>query len=132
MNVVDKNLVRILYVEDDVNLRQLVKHILEEMGGFTVELCEDGEDALSKAEQFKPQLALLDVRMPGIDGTTTFRRLKELPGLEDLNGIFITTFAEPGDLAVYEELGALACIPKPIDPGTLVEKVSKIWSERGV
>lgn len=132
MNAMDKNLVRILYVEDDVNLRQLVKHILEEMGGFTVELCEDGGDALSKAEQFKPQLALLDVRMPGIDGTTTFRRLKELQGLEDLSGIFMTTFAEPDDLAVYKELGALACIPKPIDPGTLVERVSKIWSERGV
>ena len=73
---------RILYVEDEADIREVAKLALEMVGGFELAVCASGEEALARAEAFAPQLILLDVMMPGMDGPSTLRELRALPALE--------------------------------------------------
>ena len=120
----------ILYVEDDPDIRTVARLALETLGGFHVEICGSGTEALSRASDFQPQLFLLDVMMPGMDGPTTLRMLRELPGFADTPAIFMTAKVQPGEVAHYLELGAMDVIPKPFDPMTLSSQVQAIWTRR--
>jgi len=123
-------LTRILYVEDEPDIQTVARLALETLGGFNVDICSSGTEALSRAPDFRPQLFLLDVMMPGIDGPTTLRMLRELPGFADTPAIFMTAKVQTGEVARYLELGAMDVIPKPFDPMTLSSQVQAIW-ERG-
>src|SRR6185369_14909086 len=81
---------RILYVDDDPDLQLLVKESLELLGGFRVELCESGAEALRAAPAFDPQLILLDVRLPGLDGPGTLALFRAGEVLRDVPVIFVT------------------------------------------
>ena len=70
---------RILYVEDDPEIQKIACLTLERIGGFTVELCGSGEEAVRRAPEFLPDVILMDVLMPGMDGLTTLRALRALP-----------------------------------------------------
>jgi len=119
---------RILYVEDEPDIRQIAKLALEAVGGFTVELCASGEEALRGVSRFKPDLILLDVMMPGMDGPTTLRKLRELPESRQTPAIFMTAKIQPQEILELKRVGALAVIPKPFDPMTLAQAVRDIWS----
>jgi two-component system, OmpR family, response regulator len=119
---------RILYVEDDADIRTLAGFALKAVGGFTVEACASGEEALARAPAFAPQLLLLDVMMPGMDGPTTLSRLRALPGLAAVPAIFMTAKVQPQEVQRYRELGSLDVISKPFDPMTLSAKVRDIWT----
>ena len=123
-------LTRILYVEDEPDIQTVARLALETLGGFAVEICSSGTEALSRASDFQPQLFLLDVMMPGMDGPTTLRMLRELPGFADTPAIFMTAKVQPGEVAHYLELGAMDVIPKPFDPMTLSNQVKAIWAQR--
>jgi CheY-like chemotaxis protein len=118
---------RILYVEDEPDIRAVAKLALEMVGGFTLEVCSSGQEALDKALGFAPQLILLDVMMPGMDGPATLAALRELPELAAVPVIFMTAKVQPGEVAHYKELGAVDVIPKPFDPMTLSDALRKIW-----
>jgi len=124
------DLSRILYVEDDEDLRAVVSHVLENIPGIQIETCEDGQSALARAKEFRPQLVLLDVKMPGISGAETLVHLRTIPGLEDLDAIFMTTLAEAKHQQMYNMLGSLALLPKPFDLSTLADEVQEIWREK--
>src|SRR5690606_24952165 len=81
---------RILYVEDDADVRKLATFALRMVGKFEVEPCASGEEALEKARTFAPQLLLLDVMMPGMDGPTTLAHLRALPEIASVPAIFMT------------------------------------------
>jgi len=100
---------------------------LETLGGFTVEICSSGGEALDRAPAFDPQLILLDVMMPGMDGPTTLGKLRELPQFSATPVIFMTAKVQPGEVAGYREIGAADVIPKPFDPMTLSSQVQIIW-----
>ena len=119
--------VRVLYVEDDPDIRAVVRLTLEALGGFTVEVCSSGDEALQRAPAFQPRLILLDVMMPGMDGPTTLGKLRELPQFTATPVIFITTRVQPDEVAGYMKLGAAGVIPKPFDPMTLSNQVQEIW-----
>ncbi|MDQ1080578.1 response regulator [Pseudoroseomonas cervicalis] len=121
---------RILYVEDDADVRHLASFALKAVGGFTVEACASGEEALARAEGFAPQLLLLDVMMPGMDGPTTLERLRTLPGLATTPAIFMTAKVQPQEVARYRALGSLDVISKPFDPMTLPAALREIWARR--
>ena len=70
---------RILYVEDEPDIQAVARISLESVGGFTLRICSSGEEALENAVEFNPQLLLLDVKMPGMDGPTTLTELKKIP-----------------------------------------------------
>ncbi|EFH13357.1 response regulator [Teichococcus cervicalis] len=121
---------RILYVEDDDDVRHLAGFALKAVGGFTVEACASGPEALEKAAGFAPQLLLLDVMMPGMDGPTTLERLRALPGLAATPAVFMTAKVQPQEVARYRALGSLDVISKPFDPMALPAALRALWDRR--
>jgi len=120
---------KILYVEDEPDIQAVAKLALEMVGGFTLEVCSSGQEALDKAAGFAPQLILLDVMMPGMDGPATLAALRESPDLDAVPVIFMTAKVQPGEVAHYKELGAVDVIPKPFDPMDLSDTIRKIWED---
>src|SRR5512135_223483 len=98
---------RILYVEDEPDIQAVARLALEMVGGFTVEVCSSGQEALDKVAAFAPQLVLLDVMMPGMDGPATLAALRQIPSLSGLPVIFMTAKVQPGEVAHYKGLGAV-------------------------
>ena len=116
---------RILYVEDEADIREVAEYALEDEG-FEILFCASGEDALQKAKTFKPEAILLDVMMPGMDGPTTLKNLREISELENIPVIFLTAKVQPSEIDELMALGALDVIPKPFDPMTLADKIREI------
>ena len=121
---------RILYVEDEADIRLVAKMALEAVGGYEVFACESGAEAIAKAPTAKPDLLLLDVMMPGMDGPTTLKALRETFAIEATPVIFMTAKVQPGEVAQYKALGALDVIAKPFDPMQVSAQIHRIWSER--
>ena len=121
---------KILYVEDEADIRQIAKLALEQVGGFTVELCASGEEALEKAAAHKPDMILLDVMMPGMDGPTTLQHLRTQETLADVPVAFLTAKVQPQEVLAFKEMGAMDVIAKPFDPMTLADQVRAIWERR--
>lgn len=119
---------RILYVEDEPDIQAVAKLALEMVGGFSLQICSSGQEALDKAAGFAPQVILLDVMMPGMDGPATLVALREIPELAAVPAIFMTAKVQPGEVAHYKKLGAVDVIPKPFDPMTLSATIQSIWA----
>lgn len=119
---------RILYVEDEVAIQEVVKLALEAVGGFSVEICSSGTAAVERAPFFSPDLILLDVMMPGMDGLSTLQTLRGLPQTSTTPVIFITAKAQSAERAHYLELGAVGVITKPFDPMRLSQNILDIWN----
>jgi CheY-like chemotaxis protein len=122
-----RELRRILYVEDEPDIQMVAKLSLESLGGFTLDVCSSGAEALEKAAAFAPDLILLDVMMPGMDGPTTLRRLREIPSLSGVPAVFVTAKAQPHEIEEFKTLGAADVITKPFDPMALPDNVRAIW-----
>jgi CheY-like chemotaxis protein len=122
-------LVKILYVEDEPDIQAVAKLALEAVGGFQLEVCSSGQEALQKAPEFAPDLILIDVMMPEMDGPTTVQALKKLPELNDVPVVFITAKVQQNEIAQLKQQGAIEVIAKPFDPMTLSETVNRIWNQ---
>lgn len=118
---------RILLVEDEPDIQMVAKMALEAMGGFTVEACSRGSEALEKAPGFRPDVILMDVMMPGMDGMETSQRLREIEELADVPIIFMTAKIQPHEVLGYTRLGAIGVIEKPFDPVELAVRVRSLW-----
>lgn len=125
----NRTLEKILYVEDEPDIRAVARLALEQLGGFVVELCGSGKEALERFPDFKPDLVLLDVMMPGMDGPSTLHALRGLAGAAQTPVVFMTAKVQPQEIAQYKQLGAADVIPKPFDPLTLADRVRAIWAE---
>ena len=123
-------LTRILYVEDEPDIQAIARLALETIGGFTVEICSSGSAAIEAVQRFAPDLILLDVMMPGMDGIDTFKALREIPQTVTTPVIFMTAKAQKQEIERYKELGAVDVIPKPFDPMTLAAVIKDIWQRR--
>jgi len=119
---------RILYIEDEEDIQVVTKIALETVGGFTLLVCGSGAEALKEAPEFRPQLILLDVMMPGMDGPTTLKSLRTLPGLDKTPVVFMTAKVHPSEISNFKQMGALEVIAKPFDPMKLAEKIRDIWN----
>ncbi|MEO7887510.1 MAG: response regulator [Polaromonas sp.] len=126
-----KPLTRILYVEDEPDIRMVAEMALQAVGGFTVIACASGQEALNAAPGAAADLLLLDVMMPGMDGPTTLKGLRELPATANTPVIFMTAKVQAAEVAVYKSLGALEVIPKPFDPMELSTQIQRIWAGQG-
>lgn len=120
---------RILYVEDEADIQAVARIALEAIGGFTVKTCDSGNEALAAAPEFMPDLVLLDVMMPGMDGPSTLKALRDIPALASTPVIFMTAKVQPNEIAAYKTLGALDVIPKPFDPMTLASTIRQMWEK---
>ena len=118
---------RILYIEDETDLQWLVKHSLESAGGFEVMVCGSGAEGLRSMEDFAPDLVLLDVMMPEMDGFSVLRALRARPGSVAVPVVFLTARTQEGDES--RAVGADGVIAKPFEPSRLVEQVRAYTGE---
>ena len=119
---------RVLYVEDDEDIQRIVRMSLERIGKMTVHVVSDPLLAIEAMKQFKPELVMLDWMMPGMDGPTLFRKMREVPETKDYPVVFITARAHQRETAELHTLGAVAVISKPFSPKDLPDQLRSIWS----
>lgn len=119
----------IMHVEDDPSIQQVAKIALEAVGGFTVHTCSSGQQALGDYANVKPQLILMDVMMPGMDGPTTLQQLQKKYDLSAVPTVFMTAKVQSNEVSSYKALGAADVVVKPFDPMTLSEQIRQIWRD---
>lgn len=120
----------VLYVEDDPDVRKIGHLALEVVGGLEVRLCSSGAEALEVIEEFRPDLLLLDVMMPGMGGVATFHALRNRPDGAGPPVVFVTARVQPRETLLYREMGALGVIAKPFNPVTLAQDLRDLWARR--
>ena len=124
-----RTLHKILLVEDDEDIRTIAQIALEDIGGFTVQYCCSGIDALQRINDFQPDLIVLDVMMPEMDGPTTLAKLQQAPQGLQIPVVFMTAKAQAQEIAYYRSLGVVDVITKPFDPLTLAQTLHQCWEK---
>ncbi len=120
----------ILLIEDNAQNRYLTIFLLEQHGHRVVE-AETGPLGLEKAAQLQPDLILLDIQLPGMDGHAVARALKSDPALRGIPVVAVTSYAMAGDREKCLEAGAEGYIEKPIDPDSFVAEVERFLRQTG-
>ena len=115
----------ILVVDDEEDVLELVKYNLEK-NGYRVTTASTGEEAISKARSIVPNLVLLDLMLPGIDGLEVCKQLKSNPKTEQVPVIMLTAKGEESDVVVGLEVGADDYITKPFSPKVLIARIRRI------
>lgn len=126
----NKPLNKVLYVEDEPDIQTVALMALETIGEFTVKACSSGQEAVEAAPAFEPDLVILDVMMPGMDGPATMEALRKLPVTADVPMIFMTAKVQSHEVERYRAMGAADVIAKPFDPITLADQVRAIWEQQ--
>lgn len=114
---------RILYVDDEADIREVAQMSLELDPALEVQVCASGAAAIDHAAAWQPDLILLDVMMPGMDGPTVFARLRAQPATATIPVVFITARTQTSEVSAFRELGARGVLAKPFDPMTLAAQV---------
>lgn len=117
----------ILYIEDEPDIQTVAKLALEMVGAYTVYTAANGVEGLKRYQQILPDLVLLDVMMPGMDGPQTLDAIRALPEGKLQPVIFITAKAQPAEVKHYLSLGVAGVIQKPFDPLMLSAEVHQLW-----
>lgn len=118
---------KILFVDDDKDILTIVKFCVEERKDLEAFFVYSGEEAVRQALILKPDLIVLDVMMPRMDGVATLKALRMLPGLNETPVIFLTAKAQKSEIEEYKKLGIIDVITKPFDPLTVIDQVETIW-----
>ena len=121
----------ILVVDDDDEIREIVGLALEVMGGWTVVAADRGAAGLRLARECRPDVVLLDVMMPEMDGPTMFNRMQVDPVLRDIPVVLLTAKVQVGHVQVWDSLPVAGVIPKPFNPATLSEQIDDLVAEHG-
>jgi DNA-binding response OmpR family regulator len=116
---------RVLVVDDDPVIVRLLEVNLS-LDGYEVETASRGEQALERATETNPDLLILDVMMPGLDGWDTCRRLREQPRFADTPVVFLSARSQDDDRSKGLDLGPVAYLTKPFDPIRLMELVRRM------
>ncbi len=124
MNTTLKN---ILYAEDEEDIRAIAQIALEDIGLFSVRYCANGREAIDALKDYTPDLILLDVMMPEMDGPTTLTELRKMNVCTGVPAIFMTAKIQTNEIDEYKTLGAIEVIAKPFDPMTLAETIQNAW-----
>jgi CheY-like chemotaxis protein len=115
--------IRVLHVDDDPDIRVVVEMSLGLDPDLAVRSCASGADALTMTGEWPPDLILLDVMMPEMDGPTTLEHLRERSATGTTPVVFMTARAQTREIEQFVSLGAAGVIPKPFDPMTLAKSV---------
>jgi CheY-like chemotaxis protein len=125
----NRPLTKVCYVEDDEDIQRIVRLSLERVGKMTVQVVGDPTTAIEAMKAFGPDLVLLDWMMPGMDGPTLFRAMKQRPETSALPVVFITAKASHAELEELSALGAAGAISKPFNPKDLPDQLRAIWEK---
>jgi CheY-like chemotaxis protein len=116
----------ILYIEDNEQNYYLVKVLLNTRG-FEMLWAQDGQEGIDKADQSRPDLILLDIQLPVMDGYEVARRLRSNPELNKIPIVAVTSYAMTGDREKALSAGCNGYIEKPIDPDTFLAQIDKYF-----
>ena len=119
---------KLMYVDDEPDIREVAAFAFELDPEIELRVHSSGAAALDAlaSDPWRPQVILLDVMMPDMDGPTTLDRLRDVAGLENTPAIFITARAQPQERAAFIARGAIGVIAKPFDPMTLAADIRSI------
>lgn len=123
---------RVLLVEDDPDIQKMAALALKYRGGHTVLAASGGAEGLALAARENPDVILLDVMMPEMDGFETCRRLKEQPGTRHIPVVFLSARAQQTEMQRGQSLGAIGFLVKPFDPMTLGSQLESLLSSAGL
>ena len=113
---------RILVIEDTEDNRQIVRDLLSSVGYELIEAV-DGLEGVAAAERELPDLILMDIQLPGVDGYEATRRIRAIPALAKVPIIAVTSYALSGDEAKTREAGCDGYVAKPYSPRRLLAKI---------
>ncbi len=119
---------KIMLIDDEEDIRTIAELSLANIGGFDVLLVDNGAEGLKLATSETPDLILLDVVMPGMDGPEVIKVLKSEESTKDIPVIFMTAKTEEDEVLELISLGAVAVIAKPFDPMTLPDQIREKMS----
>jgi two-component system OmpR family response regulator len=120
---------KILYVDDEPDIRELVEISLGLDDRHEIRTCSSGAEALSVVPEWQPDLILMDVMMPGMDGPSTLAKLRESGVAEGIPVVFMTARTQKYEIEHFMEIGAAGVIAKPFDPVTLAENARRYLPE---
>lgn len=123
-------MIKILHVDDEADIRSITKLALESIGGFDVVSCSSGKEAIASVTDAAPDLIVMDVMMPEMDGPTTFLALQKIPDASRIPVIFMTAKSQQDEIDNLMAVGAIGVIAKPFDPMQLSKEIERIWSAR--
>lgn len=117
---------KVLVVDDEEPILELLKYNLEK-GGYDVKTAENGMKAVEIAKKFTPDLVLLDIMMPKMDGVETCRQIREIPEMQKSFVVFLTARSEEYSEVAAFDVGADDYITKPIKPRALMSRISALF-----
>jgi CheY-like chemotaxis protein len=118
------NAYRLLHVEDEPDIREVVEMSLALDPAIVLKSCASGADALVTAAAWEPDVILMDVMMPGMDGPTTFRKMQQNPDIAGIPVLLLTAKVQGVDQRRFADLGVAGVLFKPFDPLTLAAQIS--------
>jgi len=121
-------MIKVLIAEDNAVNRELLRELLELRGYTVLEAC-DGQEALQMIEQTQPELLLLDIGMPVMDGFAVIRRIRENPRLARLLVVAVTAYAMRGDQERILNSGFDGYLSKPVNPSSLAEELARVLAK---
>jgi two-component system, OmpR family, alkaline phosphatase synthesis response regulator PhoP len=124
--MVNKQMQKVLVVDDEEAILELLRYNLEK-GGYEVKTASDGMNAVEIARKFQPDLVLLDIMMPKMDGVETCRQIMEIPQMDKAFVVFLTARSEEYSEVAAFDVGADDYITKPIKPRALMSRISALF-----
>jgi CheY-like chemotaxis protein len=123
-------LTKILFVDDDQDTLTIARYSLQTLQGVEVKYAGSGEEAIQIASSFHPDLILLDVMMPKMDGIATLKAIRALEPIANIPIVFFTAKVQKEEIAGYLETDVIGVVVKPFDPLTLGSQIQKIWENQ--
>ena len=120
---------KVLIVDDEADIRRIGELSLQNVAGWQVLLADSGAAGIEAAKVHRPDLILMDMMMPEMDGLSTLQRLRKDPKLESTPVVFMTAKVQREEISRYLEAGAVGVVHKPFDPMTLPDEIQRILTE---
>lgn len=116
----------ILLIDDEPNLAQVIAVCLESFKGWKVCVVHSGKEGLQVVEALKPDVILLDVMMPEMDGIEVLQNLQKNPAIRDIPVIFLTAKVQTSDREKFAELDIVGIVAKPFDPLKIADEIAQL------
>jgi len=117
---------RVLIIDDEDDIREVAQVSLETMAGWEVQTARSGKEGLEMAVAGKPDVILLDVMMPDMDGPTTFQEFQTRPEISHIPVVLLTAKVQKAERGRFSTMGFKAILAKPFDPLTLADQLAAI------
>ncbi|MFH1238934.1 MAG: response regulator transcription factor, partial [bacterium] len=120
---------KILVVDDEASVVKLIRFLLEKHG-FEIYIAYDGQESVEVAEQVLPDLIIMDIMMPKMDGIEAMKILKKKDSTKDIPMIVLSALGQEGEVATGLESGAMDYLVKPFNPKDLLERVNNVLGKK--